>query len=420
MLQDLWLECKRNMDTLLEQGILQNGFVVAFGSNEPAERMADYLAERGVYIKYFVDNNKKQWGRNYGSIPVCSPDEVLGEFVPNAVILIASRYFNEMSLQLRKMGYLQGKHIFKMVDYIPFANFCVDDCVFDNMLLRVNKGVEKLEEIKNIYGNEKHIFLCVYRGLGDVYVASKLMKPYMKKNHIKEYVVVVTGGACGKVAKIFDYENVFSVTDDEARCMMQAITFLGYKECNATIMHHVLPYTNQVKQLACIKDVNFFDEYRIGTCGLVNDEELCEPVVTKENIEGARAWLTKAGLEENKTVILAPYSNTVTKVDKQIWIDLIEKYTNLGYTICTNCGGSEEHALPGTAEVRVSLTEMIPFCELCGTFIGLRSGICDVISSAKCKKIIYYPDRIYKHGFTKDFYSLKQMGLAEDVEEYTI
>lgn len=58
--------------------------------------------------------------------------------------------------------------------------------------------------------------------------------------------------------------------------------------------------------------------------------------------------------------------------------------------------------------------------EAAGNFIGLRSGLCDVISQSHAKKIILYPDRIYQEGKYISFYSLKNMGLCMDAEEKVV
>ena len=49
--------------------------------------------------------------------------------------------------------------------------------------------------------------------------------------------------------------------------------------------------------------------------------------------------------------------------------------------------------------------------------IGLRSGLCDVIASAKAKKIILYPDRFYGPDSFLNFFSLNRMELCDDAEE---
>ena len=52
-------------------------------------------------------------------------------------------------------------------------------------------------------------------------------------------------------------------------------------------------------------------------------------------------------------------------------------------------------------------------------FIGIRSGLCDIISSAKCKKVIIYPRQqreidYSEHRTEKEFSGLGIMGLVKD------
>ena len=65
-----------------------------------------------------------------------------------------------------------------------------------------------------------------------------------------------------------------------------------------------------------------------------------------------------------------------------------------GYQIFTNVAG-EETPLEGTAPISPQICEMRSVVEQAGTFIGIRSGICDVIRTADCRKIALYPDYNY-------------------------
>lgn len=42
-----------------------------------------------------------------------------------------------------------------------------------------------------------------------------------------------------------------------------------------------------------------------------------------------------------------------------------------------------------------AIREMKSVAERAGTFIGIRSGICDIIRTARCRKIALYPDYHY-------------------------
>ena len=59
--------------------------------------------------------------------------------------------------------------------------------------------------------------------------------------------------------------------------------------------------------------------------------------------------------------------------------------------------------------MEVSLDKIQSVVECVGTFIGLRSGLCDVIKYADCEKIALYPDYYYSDTKWKaiDMYALR-------------
>ena len=66
----------------------------------------------------------------------------------------------------------------------------------------------------------------------------------------------------------------------------------------------------------------------------------------------------------------------------------------MGYKWYTNVVGDEK-PLIGTESISPSLLELRSVVERAGTFVGIRSGLCDVIREAKAKKIALYPDYNY-------------------------
>ena len=55
----------------------------------------------------------------------------------------------------------------------------------------------------------------------------------------------------------------------------------------------------------------------------------------------------------------------------------------------------DERALPGTIPISPAVSEIQSVVEWAGTFIGIRSGICDVLREASCRKVALYPDYNY-------------------------
>ena len=91
---------------------------------------------------------------------------------------------------------------------------------------------------------------------------------------------------------------------------------------------------------------------------------------------------------------------------------------NKGYKVATNSGGKTEPAIKGTTGVFFPLDIAPQIIEEAGTFIGVRSGFCDVISGTKAKKIILYDKRNrFYMGSAFEYFSLKAMELCDDAIE---
>jgi hypothetical protein len=61
----------------------------------------------------------------------------------------------------------------------------------------------------------------------------------------------------------------------------------------------------------------------------------------------------------------------------------------------------------------VPLTQAEAFLNAAGFFVGVRSGLCDIISASSCKKIIIYEkDGFFYKCSPYEYFSLQRMGLC--------
>ncbi len=91
---------------------------------------------------------------------------------------------------------------------------------------------------------------------------------------------------------------------------------------------------------------------------------------------------------------MPPYAKSVTALSDNVWKQIVDSYVNRGFRCFTNVVGDEE-PLEGTFPISPKLAEIRPLVEYAGTFIGIRSGLCDVLRYADCVKIALYPDYNY-------------------------
>jgi len=412
------------IDEHIEKGEFNNRFLVIFGSNEPAERIMEYLSEKHIAVNGLIDNNKKKDGTTLNGLTVTLPQKLLGKYKENALVLIASKYYPEMVVQLSAMGYNEEKHILKVVEYSPFNAPLLTEEEFGKRLESVKKGEKIYKDLLKEYGEIHKVFVCPLSVLGDAYVGLSCMQEYMDKNNIKNYALVMIDSVCKKIAYLFGFENhVFSVTGDGMQNFLQYAVFSGMADGKILVLNHRRPYTCKIGEIGNYKNINFMDHFISGIYRL---PENSRPQIPKAHRNDARSkeyveeLFTKNSLQKGKTVILFPYAKTAPKLNESFWICLAGQLAKRGYTVCTNSGGKGETAVPGTKELFFDIRYALETVEAAGTMIGLRSGLCDVVSTARAKKIILYPDRFYGPDSFLNFFSLNRMQLCDDAIEIII
>ncbi len=124
-----------NLYELIHHGIFQDKEIILFGANSTSHLMKKILSECGYGIAAYIDNDRikcqdinqfLQFTLAHHTntsvnldhlVYAYMPEEYLGEYRESAVILIASKYYPQMSRQLYDMGYEEGKQVFQIVDF---------------------------------------------------------------------------------------------------------------------------------------------------------------------------------------------------------------------------------------------------------------------------------------------------------------
>lgn len=127
-----------NLDKLIENNVLEGKKIVLFGLNISSYATKDYLEKKGYQIYAYIDNNEQKLldlqEVFYTTLPkhipfqhsefiqnsiikAYKPEEALTPFQNDFVILISSKYYPTMLLQLNKLGYQENVHVWKTVDF---------------------------------------------------------------------------------------------------------------------------------------------------------------------------------------------------------------------------------------------------------------------------------------------------------------
>lgn len=403
---------RNNLKNLLDEGELQNNYVVLFGMNTPGDEVIHYLAQRNISVKMVLDNNPMNKGKKLAGVNVDSPAEVLAEFRDDARILICSRYFSEMASQLENMGYSRDRHIFRVLDMCKDIEFSTAGEDFDKKILMVKKGLELYKKIEREYGAEIELLLSPVKANGDVYITSAMMRGYKQDRRI---LFGIIGGACKKITAMFCVEDVVLLTQEEMEMLVRLSVFLGEKDSHIKVVQPYYLQTNIMGNLEGYKGLNFADFFGYGYMKQKDEIVYDMPEKVVEDIEKRGNEL---GLIKGKTVILAPYANSLPQIAWSFWIKLARELKRRDYTVYTNSASKEEIPVPGTYGIFFHIGETPEILSYAGTFISMRNGLCEVASTAKCKQIIIYPDKSARHGSLKDVYGISAMGLNIKVHEF--
>ena len=399
----LWDEIEKNIEILIHNGTLQGKNIIIFGYNKPSQMIIVYLRNKGIYVKKIFDNSSEKIGMSYFGVKVYSPERCNDE---NTFILIASQFYNEMKEQLAGLGY-KKEAVVQLMEFLPVTYNYGD---FKESCSELYKGKSIYESLVDNYGSDVLIVLCPYNAIGDIYFFASYLDAFCDKNNIKEYVMIVVSNSCKRIAEMFKVPYIELLSQEDADAVMKLAAFIGQEKLRIKIMTHILIYWDIFKNF---EGAHRIDWGMIFRCILIKTSNGKQKKIEycKETERAADEFLKNNNIKQGKTAILAPYANTLMGLPDGIWEQIIKILKEKGYDIYTNSTGLKEPPLPGTKAVVFPLEIAKCVAEKAGLFIGVRSGICDIVEDSSGRVIIIYPDK------KSLFFNLTSMGLGRNVSE---
>lgn len=382
MEQQYKIEMISSLEKKIKSHFFENKKIFLFGHCNATQELADYLLSRFILPTAIFDNSVSKQGSVYREIPVISPEIICNYNSNNSVILIASRFFAQMYEQCREIGY--NGEIVQVVEYNSFSEYSLSEETIKRKAERLLRGKETLDKIRHSFPTH-HLVICPNNALGDVYWAMSFLPAYCEKNKIYETVIIVIGNTCCKVAEMFGIKNIITLDKKQMDELVQAVIFTN--EEDAVIAHHDRPYTDNTIKWLNKHFLEFIDCYRIAVYGLVEGVEPTSPHIFSlfENIEN---------IPKGRSVIISPYANSISALPGEFWAEIVSEYSQKGYAVYTNVVGDEK-PIAATSPIKIPIMQMPLAVEYAGIFIGIRSGLCDIVHTSNCKKIVVFPDCCY-------------------------
>jgi hypothetical protein len=121
---------------------------------------------------------------------------------------------------------------------------------------------------------------------------------------------------------------------------------------------------------------------------------------TAIEIGDATRKLRHHGFQEGKTAIICTDAGTTPTghITREFWLDIANKLRAIRIEPLVNVG-PKTSPIDGIRSFDISLNEFRAIALASGSFIGIRSGICDLVANLNnCRKVIFYPEEPFGFG----------------------
>ena len=154
------------------------------------------------------------------------------------------------------------------------------------------------------------------------------------------------------------------------------------------------------------ENLSFVDSYKENVFDLPLDTELIPPIInTLTDFQKQRLHEAYV-LDKERTIIITPYTSGGSPFPESFWVKLVQslKQKNKDYVIYTNVASPQEKVIPGTAPIVTTFPELIYLAEKVNCFIGMRSGIFDLLAFTNARLLyIIFLTRFWLYDLKLNF-----------------
>ena len=393
-------ECRKSLEELIAKKRLSGKTILCFGNNDASRYAVKYLKEQGLKVSRIVDNKAVE-GMHLEGIEVCRPEEY--QYRPDTIVLIGSRFFYEMKYQLTGLGCREDQ-IYEIIHYPLIYNPSLTQHTFKMEVKYICKGYQTYKKIRKQLGRKTTLYISPAKSIGDIYLTLAYLGQSMRQQSDRYGFVICTNGAAA-VCREAGEKNYIVIKQMNELCRF--IQFVGEEKANAHVLNAVPIYANRVRNVSGYGRCRSFD---IVFRNFVFDLNMKKPGIP------LIPDLTDFHLPE-KTVVISPYTNFLEPLGELFWKKLCVGLKNRRWNIFINKTKYEKN-ISGTTAISYGFSKTLAFVNQAGYFIGVRSGLCDVLSSTTAKMYVLYPEqKLVNDVMAVEYFSLKTMKLNSSVSE---
>lgn len=417
------LKCvSKRMRMLEKEKKLEDKKIFVGPADYTAMYLIRWLRKYGYDIAGVFTEEDNFVGQTLMGIKILKVEDILVPYRRNNVILLTDSSIQHLNRKLDFLEYYYNVQRYVVVEPIQCSR--KRERLFQNLKNKFWRnsfsGIHMIYEGKKVYDflkkqtrKDSKLLLFPYSSIGDMYILS-VYKNAGNKLFDGEIVLVVVGNVCKRIAGKMGFENVISIQQPDMDAMIR-LKEACYKELqDVKILHYNYSFLGISADVSNSCGIDFYQNYRY----LVFNQEYKGLYRLEEEESEAEEFCRENHIVKGKSVILAPYAKSILSVSIIFWETLAALLKEKGYHVFTNCNGTYEMPVAGTKKVLFPLEIANSVVEYAGSFIGLRSGLCDLICCSKCEKMIIYPKWVNDNTSTKQFYTFENVNCDDKLIEF--
>lgn len=363
---------------------LEGKRIFLFGYNIYTETVNNSLYEEGYQLYRIIDNDKEKQGRKRCNILIAAPDSI--EWGKRDLVLIVSRHREQMIEQMTQLS--KDVNIFILSDFNRYIEeiekkekFWIEEN-YELERYQLKQGAEVYHRLK-----EEEILIVVQGpSIGDMCLGAFHFVEFEKAIYPKKIKLVIASEGIYKTAQLFGIRKVKIISKSEIDSLVKYLLFDRPKEDIICGCVCTLDVMGQYKKMSVPQWWSKFFYRLTGTY------ELDFPAIWDSALKETEVM--EKGLVKGKSVILAPYANTLEELPFQFWELLTKRLLEMNFCVFTNVAGKQK-PIKGSLGLEIPLNQIGNYLEFAGYFVSLRNGLCDIAGRSQCKQIIFFRDRLF-------------------------
>ncbi len=271
---------------------------------------------------------------------------------------------------------------------------------WDNLLLTMNgmfqQGKQIYQALLRTSGEKKGILVCPEH-IGDTVLIASLAEEYKRSNHL-DFLIMVSYTVPQELLQFFPGVDSALQMEKQSMKALEFYMLVSEKYYENGIRYAFHKRWAELHTSGIV--YNFFSDSEKTLIGTIQGMLSLGPDHRMHRMERLPEPSEEEREKYQNAVLLMPGTYTEKALSASFWERLAGRLTNAGYEVYNNYNGNDcEMLIEGTVPLSTSLVDISRLACCFHGFVGIRSGICDLLTFAGARKLLM----IY-HGENENYH----------------